>query len=561
MENNENKQEQTIKIGDAEQAFINKNVLKEEPVKEEVKEEPKVEKIQLETSETKEETKEEEEDDGLTVGVDVSMENVKQVTTKDTNTEKSKDPNYVGEINFPSTTYSKYAEFFRNVPQSQAGIQEYVAKLPQDTAATFALNTLADGSTIVNDVLVDSFKNKDNEFVNTIEFGGKKLQTRPISIKTNTKLTQESSVARIYALLGVGEVVQVPLWHSGFWITIKPIKQKDFINLYNSLSSQTTKLGRETNSLIYSNYSVVFIRILVEFILAHITEHTIKINDDETILDYIKVQDLYPMVNGLLAAMYPRGIDIVKCCVNSTKLDPENNKPLCDYSLTAKVDSKKLLWVNRRALDKYMISQMSKRTSASVSTSEVKEYQNRVKKNQVDIESTSMSGIKIRLTLKTPNLREYIDQGEKWVNDLISDVEKLYTPQDTDSEKISKLTDAILTSRLNTYNGYIDKVTFIASDNTETTFDTSDGVREALDTISNDQDLFLDIIKKIGEFYTNNSIAIVATPNFVCPKCNSSQEDGSQNKTFTEFIPLNVIDNFFVLGGLRKQSILTKGAW
>lgn len=561
MENNENKQEQTIKIGDAEQAFINKNVLKEEPVKEEVKEEPKVEKIQLETSETKEEVKEEEEDDGLTVGVDVSMENVKQVTTKDTNTEKSKDPNYVGEINFPSTTYSKYAEFFRNVPQSQAGIQEYVAKLPQDTAATFALNTLADGSTIVNDVLVDSFKNKDNEFVNTIEFGGKKLQTRPISIKTNTKLTQESSVARIYALLGVGEVVQVPLWHSGFWITIKPIKQKDFINLYNSLSSQTTKLGRETNSLIYSNYSVVFIRILVEFILAHITEHTIKINDDETILDYIKVQDLYPMVNGLLAAMYPRGIDIVKCCVNSTKLDPESNKPLCDYSLTAKVDSKKLLWVNRRALDKYMISQMSKRTSASVSTSEVKEYQNRVKKNQVDIESTSMSGIKIRLTLKTPNLREYIDQGEKWVNDLISDVEKLYTPQDTDSEKISKLTDAILTSRLNTYNGYIDKVTFIASDNTETTFNTSDGVREALDTISNDQDLFLDIIKKIGEFYTNNSIAIVATPNFVCPKCNSSQEDGSQNKTFTEFIPLNVIDNFFVLGGLRKQSILTKGAW
>lgn len=561
MENNENKQEQTIKIGDAEQAFINKNVLKEEPVKEEVKEEPKIEKIQLETSETKEEVKEEEEDDGLTVGVDVSMENVKQVTTKDTNTEKSKDPNYVGEINFPSTTYSKYAEFFRNVPQSQAGIQEYVAKLPQDTAATFALNTLADGSTIVNDVLVDSFKNKDNEFVNTIEFGGKKLQTRPISIKTNTKLTQESSVARIYALLGVGEVVQVPLWHSGFWITIKPIKQKDFINLYNSLSSQTTKLGRETNSLIYSNYSVVFIRILVEFILAHITEHTIKINDDETILDYIKVQDLYPMVNGLLAAMYPRGIDIVKCCVNSTKLDPESNKPLCDYSLTAKVDSKKLLWVNRRALDKYMISQMSKRTSASVSTSEVKEYQNRVKKNQVDIESTSMSGIKIRLTLKTPNLREYIDQGEKWVNDLISDVEKLYTPQDTDSEKISKLTDAILTSRLNTYNGYIDKVTFIASDNTETTFDTTDGVREALDTISNDQDLFLDIIKKIGEFYTNNSIAIVATPNFVCPKCNSSQEDGSQNKTFTEFIPLNVIDNFFVLGGLRKQSILTKGAW
>lgn len=569
MENNQ--QEQKITIGEAEQAFINKNVFKEEP-KEEAKietvvEEEKQEEVQpqpvVEPEVKKEEPKTDtDEIDGLDVSVDETITKQQRIAENvvlDKSTDK--DPNYFGDLTYPATTYNKYLDYFRKLPQTTEEMNDYVSKMAPNMAATLAFNTMSDSRTVVNNVLVDSINDKDSEFVNNIEFAGKKLVTRPISIKTNTKLTQESSIARIYALLGVGEVTQVPLWHSGFWITIKPIKQKDFVNLYTALSAQTAKVGRDTNSLIYSNYSIVLTRILTEFILAHITEHTLKLNDDESLLDYIKVQDLYPMVNGLLCAMYPKGLDIIKSCVNTTKIDPSTNKPSCDYAISAKVDSKKLLWVNRKVLDKYMVSQMSKRTAASVSTAEALEYQTRIKKNIQEIEAESATGVKVRFTLKMPNLRHYIEHGEKWINDLIADTEKLYTEQDTDRDKVSKLSDAILTSRLNTYNAYVDKIVFVSPDNVETSFDTAEGVREALDTISNDQVLFTNVIEKIGTFFTNSSIAIVATPNFICPKCSASQEEHELNKTFNEFIPLNIIDNFFALGGLRKQTLTERGLW
>lgn len=573
MEQQNSQNIEKITVGEEEQKFLNK-VLVENPTPP-VQEQPKVEPVQAqpepkpepatnvpEPKPQEEKTVEGYDEDNVRVSYSDPMIECRHVVANDMEKSKIKDPNYEGEINYPSGTFKQYVDFFSKLPQSEEEMANYVKKIGDISGSTVALNALSDRTTILNNVYVDSLNDPNNEYVNGLEFGGAKLNTRSINISTNVKLTQESALARIYGLLGVGEVVQVPLWHSGIWVTIRPIKQKDFVNLYNALTISTVRLGRDTNSLIYSNYSVIFTRIVTEFILANITEHTLDLKDDESLLDFIKVQDLYPLANGIISAMYPKGLDIVKSCVNSLKLDPKTNEPLCDYSIAAKVDSKKLLWVNRKALDKYMINHMSKRTAGSVSSAEVKEYQERLRARSTTVVSgTSTTGTKVDFTMKVPYLREYIDAGEKWVQTLISDTEKLYTPQDTDQDKVTKLSDAIMASRLSTYHAYIEKVTFTDTKGVETTFDNSDAIKEVLDTISGDQDLFMDVLNHIGKFFTNSAIAVVATPNFICPKCQASQGEPDTAKPFKEFIPLNVIENFFDLGGLRKEGMKAKGLW
>ena len=493
--------------------------------------------------------------------VDPMLE-VRHIVGKDMEKTKIKDPNSDGEINFPTGTYKQYQEFYKHLPQSEQDMNQYMKKIGNESSTAVALNAVSESSTVLNGIFADNINNPENDYVNHLEFGGAKLNTRTINISTNQKLTQESAIARIYGLLGVGEVVQVPLWHSGFWVTIKPIKQKDFINLYTELTNSNVELGRLTNTLIYSNYSVVFTRILTEFIISNITEYTIKLTDDASLLDYIKIQDLFPLANGIISAMYPKGLDIVKSCVNTLKFDSKSNEPMCDYSIAAKVDSKKLLWVNRKALDKYMINHMSKRTAGSVSMAEVKEYQSRLKKrSETVITGKSETGVTVKFDISMPLLKDYIEAGERWVNSLIADTEKLYTPQDTDQDKHTRLTDVIASSRLNTYNSYIEKVTFIDSKGTETTFEKPEAIKEVLDTISGDQTLFIDVLTHISKFISNSSIAIIATPNFTCPKCKSSQTDIEANKPFSEFIPLNIIENFFDLGGLRKEGLKRKGLW
>ena len=125
--------------------------------------------------------------------------------------------------------------------------------------------------------------------------------------------------------MGVGEVTQIPLWHSGFWITIRPPKSSDVINIEYELAKNVINLGRQTNTLVFSNSSVLFNKIVAEYILKHISETSLKLPADEDLLDYIDVRDLNLMVIGMIASMYPRSIPITKSCINSTVI--EDNKP------------------------------------------------------------------------------------------------------------------------------------------------------------------------------------------------------------------------------------------
>lgn len=445
----------------------------------------------------------------------------------------------------PTSNYDKIREVETHYDEKvEAGID--IKTLVNETElASLLVAFQGSGNTTKDNVYSDAINSPDSDFTNDIKYGDKELNPRHINFKQTTGvISGATAVARFTALMGVGEVTQTPLWHSGFWITIRPPKSSDVINLEYELAKNVINLGRQTNTLVFSNSSVLFSKIVVEFILKHISETSLKLPSDEDLLDYIDVRDLNLMVIGMIASMYPRSIPITKSCINSTII--VDDKPKCSFTVQGKLDPKKMVIKDNKRITKDMKEHMSNRTPNSVTIDSVKEYQRVLNLNTEDNIKIMYNENEIIMTLTNPNLKNYIKNGELWINNIISSAEELFTESDTDLIKNSKVSDILKSVIFGIYNTYISKL----ETNGVSVVD-NETITSILDSISNNKDGYDVYIKAIKKFISNTTIALVATPNYECPECSKLQNE--EDGPFKELVPLNIIESFFHLCVLRVQ--------
>lgn len=447
----------------------------------------------------------------------------------------------------PTSDYNKLIGFLEKIDNIPTAI--FKENFTKEDIITTGVNINCAKNTINNNIYVDDLSNTD-EFVNNISYSDKELNPRNIPLKVDIgKVNGQIAMARFTSLLGIGEVVQVPLWHSGIWLSIKPPKDNELIALENALANNQITLGRETNTLIYSNYSVVFNRIVTDFIVDHIVGTTIKTSESINIREYIYIQDLPIMILGLIMSMYPDGYDVTRACINTLE-ENEDKTPKCNFIANGKLDPKKLLWLNRKELTKEMLAHMSKRTPNSVTLDEITDYRlsiSKIKSKNIFLEASN--GVKVDVELTAPTLLDYINNGELWVQSVISKTEALFTDADNVEQKNSKISTVLSSVILGIYNIYVSKLSI-----GKQSVDDRDTINELLDTMTGDQIIIDTFINSVKNFISGNSIAIVATPDYICPNCNSTQTVNNSSK-FKHLIPLNILENFFDLSALRISKI------
>lgn len=445
-----------------------------------------------------------------------------------------------------------------------------ISLLTEDTREKIT-NMLSTPSNLYNSGDVYSKNMKNHEHCNSINLGDTELVTRSLKHK-DQKLTQARGVSALMSMLNLGEITQVPLWHSGFWVTLKAPTIKDMLSLDAELTSFQVELGRQTTGLIYSNYNVIFNKIIVNYIKRLIIDTSIKLDLSDDILDYINVQDLYPLVNGLIATMYPGGIKYAQRCVNTFNTQEEidniknNLKDIdsvknievgskCDYTIQGKLDAKKLLWVNRKALDKTMLEHMSNRRPNSVSKTEVEEYvkslRTKLNYDNVKVLRSEENDLNINFKINPPSLNKYIREGEIWVEDVIKAAQDLYTDSDTDEDKNIKIDAIVSIMGLGLYGSYVDEID-VEQNGKKVEINGGD-IRDALSVCSADSKIYYQFENAIKEVLEETAIAIVGMPTFICPKCQKdiAGENKPNNKWFKDIIPLNMLVPFFHLNQLR----------
>lgn len=465
----------------------------------------------------------------------------------------------------PSTTYNAILKLVTNLTL----IKDIKAEnlLTKEDIMAQGVTAQSGDKTMMGNTFADRLNQNPDAWVNELRYGEKVLGTRPIGVTYKPgSVSGATAVAKFTSAIGVGDVVQQPLWHSGFWVTIKPATQTELVNLERAIATNEIQAGRETNTLVYSNYSVIINRILVDFILGHITDVTIKLSGDDNLLDFISVHDLQPLVLGIITSMHPNGFEYIRPCINASVLVDENQnevtpeqieagtvkvKAKCSHFATGRLDPKKLMKLNRLLISNTMREHMSKRMPQSTTPSECAHYRSLIRDmDDKVLEFNASNGVKVIFTLCIPTLRRYIDIGEEWMMRLIGLGEELFSKTDTAVTKNAKINEIVAVNSLGLYNSFVKKLSIdgeIVSD--ETT------VNEILEMFTNDIVLFDSVMDAIKDYISLSPIALPAIANYNCTVCTGDQNPDMAKTPFKELIPLNLIESFFDLSALRMQKV------
>lgn len=436
----------------------------------------------------------------------------------------------------------------------ETGAELYAEELSQEDSDSIRLAAMYRQKVLPFDVLQETIDNA-KKLVNTIKYADKDLSPAPVTYKDKSgKISGIEAVARFMDRIGVGTYHSIPLWHSGIWVTIRPPELQDITNLQIAISDIKINMGRKTTGLVYSNWSVIIINIIVDFIISHIDVYNVKIPKAD-LRGLILIQDLNPMIAGILSAMFPSGHDTVRICSNFGVIT-ENNKPMCSYKAIGKVSPIKTIIEDASKITPDMLEHMSNKGKDSVTRDQVIEYQRKLGYVLAkDVPLKDSADNEYIFSFAPPALELYIKNGNRWMLDIINSVEKMFMDADTVTldGKNEKVNDLVYGMLMGVYNTFVVKITM-----DDTYIEDKETIDKVLNGLSGDSVLLNNFLNAVKEYINNNSICMVAVPSFKCPTCGAIEKDTITTGNFKNFTPINVLEYFFDLTELRLALTRTR---
>lgn len=388
-------------------------------------------------------------------------------------------------------------------------------------------------------------ENKDN-VTNNIVYGENDLSISTARLKEGNNSVENTELLLCKAF-GLGEMINVPLWNSGFWVRLKPVTPTELVSLEVELAKSNIDLGKDTLGLVHSNENVIYTNSLSLFIKDHISNTNLALPAGEDIRDYINTHDYYTLLLAILTSIYPNGAKYNICCSNYLKKDVK-----CEYSAEVKVDMKKLLWVNRSKITTEMFNIMCNKKPNSVTIDMAKEYQRLLQEQLHPPKEYTIklnNDVNMIVGLKVPSLLQYVNKGSEWVNSIISKYFSLSGELTSKNDKTTYLNSLIISQLMCIYSPY---VSYIRNEEDTIRVDNYEAVLNMLKKMDIEGNVYNEFVKGITEFIDSSSVSIIATPNYTCPNCKKDHSDAtSSNKDFKEFIPLNMLHYFFILSALK----------
>lgn len=353
----------------------------------------------------------------------------------------------------------------------------------------------------------------------------------------NENLKGERAVIRLISHLGIGTLFQVPLWHSGVWVTFKPPTESEIVEINRLLTSEKIKFGRYSYGLAFSNVTVYTTNRLVEFALSHIYDMT-AMSDEVNIgnlKNHISCQDIPSLLWGFVCTMYPRGFKYSRACVN--------NPDKCNHIAEDTLNLTKLQWTNTAGLTDWQKTHMSSRQARVKDLASIKRYKEELKSSQkTRVTISNSSGHEVSVTVRTPSISEYIDAGHRWIGNIVEAVE---TAVGTDANKAER--DAIIirhgqASAMRNYSHWVESIEYDSN-----IVDDRETIESLLDNLSSDDEIREKFIQEVVKFINDSTISVIGIPTFDCPKCGTEQPGTISLPKITNVIPLDVIQVFFEL--------------
>lgn len=342
-----------------------------------------------------------------------------------------------------------------------------------------------------------------------------------------TSWTGEKAVLRVRALMGVGSIVQVPLWHSGFWITLKAPTEGAVLELNRRLAEEKIILGRLTHGLAFANNSVFFAGWLMDFALSHIYETSLKpeLLETKSLRDRISCLDIPILAWGLACVIWPRGFPYARAVLDAKTQETKVVKELVSVG--------KLLWTDLASLTPWQIGHMANRHGGNMSEEALERYKNdftRGKGRQIKFSE------QLSFTTKVPSLNEYLVSGQKWVNSIVSTVDKAFGTPPGDSTRNQYILDQGKASNMRQYVHWVESL----SAGEDGVIDHPETIELTLDALSSSDEYRKIYFDEVRNFIEDSTIAVIAVPA-------TEEGDKPPLPRFPHLLPIDAMSVFFTL--------------
>ena len=360
----------------------------------------------------------------------------------------------------------------------------------------------------------------------------------------NGNLTGEKAILKMNSIMNLGQLMSVPLWHTGIWVKLKAPSDAALLALENRIAEEKTMLGRQTNGFVFANASAYMYDYLINLILSCVYDVTYIKQSPEDLRKIIKIRDIPALVWGFLCTIYPNGYPIAQPCIN--------NISKCKHIEHEMVSISKLMWTDKSSLTPLQIKHMTKR-DGKFTDDDIAKYQNEL---QIGGDKLVAINDKLSIMMTTPSIQDYIDSGYSWVEGIESMINKSFAVAKQGDERNEYILAMSETMALRQYSHWVKEIR-LTEDPTDIDdvlyIKERDTVDEALDNLSKDPDLAGQIILKIMEFIDNGTMSVVGIPRYMCPVCGTDQGKNLADDRY--IIPLDVVRIFFTLQNQRLLKV------
>lgn len=404
----------------------------------------------------------------------------------------------------------------------------------------------AQGAPLYANAYVAPLVSPDRDWVTAVDGPTGPLRSSAPRVKRSANVKYTGATARRIARteLGLGGAFGVGLWHSGFWVRLRPPTEGAMLELYQNLTQEKAQLGRATYGLIFSGMGGYYSRILLDFVLEYVVDTSLILEDGEDIRNYIHVHDLPILYWGLACAHWSRGFLYSRPCVA---------KPgECSHVITETLNLREEMHVvDKRCLTAYQKQHMSKLQPRSVTTASLQQYQDEFLHRSPRLVNIDTPAAKIVITLKSPTARGHIQASYDWVNG----IEELYPESlGVDVKTRQKfLLNQGRASLMRQYEHYVQSIRI-----NDILLDDAEAISGTLEDMSGDEKIRVEFLKAVAKYIDDTVVSMIAIPSFICPSCGGQQNVGRPDTPHPNRIPLSVERLFFHLLALQVQEIETR---
>lgn len=355
---------------------------------------------------------------------------------------------------------------------------------------------------------------------------GRLKMTPVVNAKSSGTLTGNAAISHFNSSARVGKQIRVPLYHSGFWVTIKTPTTIEQAEMLDQLRNVRVNAGTQTFGRVFNHYTVIANQIAAELAYESIIATSLDV-DLRDIRRFVVLHDLPILIWGLAASIWPNGFEYERAKMG----DP--SKPENIVAQRIKVENAQ--WTDLTELNEWQLAHMAKKQTRSMKIDQLETYRNHFKNQgmrEVVIQEETEEFSKIVATIRVPYADDYIVSGNRWINDILN----MYMSV-ADRPGGNKARDEYVMSRMNmtemrAYSHWVYSLS--TRDGLVTDPDT---ILKILDNLSGRGELRTNMIKNIFKYIDDTTISIIGVTT-----------DDSAEPTLPRFpyiIPIEPVHTFF----------------